>query len=263
MGCLFYPWIESYFVFFPDRSFEATPADWRLNGEDVYFETADGTRIHGWFFPLPGDPPVILFSHGNAGNISHRLENVKLLVSRGLSVFIYDYRGYGRSHGRPSEKGIYQDGLAAYDWLTVCRKIGPDRIVSFGRSLGAAVAIEIAARRRVRALIVESAFTSTRDMARQMFLFGFLAPLLPAHYNNLAKIQGIHAPKLIVHGKADEIVPFTMGRALYLAAPGPKFHYWIPGAGHNDTYLVAGRNYGDVFLRFVSELTELREKIMS
>jgi len=238
-------------VFFPDRSFEATPTDWGLDAEEVFFKAADGTRIHGWFFPLPGDPPVILFSHGNAGNISHRLENVKLLLSRGLSVFIYDYRGYGRSHGRPSEKGIYQDGLAAYDWLTARKKIAPGRIVSFGRSLGAAVAIEIAARRTVRALIVESAFTSTREMAREMFLFGLLSPILPAHYNNLEKIRDIHIPKLVVHGKADEIVPFTMGQALYRAAPEPKSFYRIPNAGHNDTYLVGGRDYWDAFLRFV------------
>jgi len=253
MGVVFYPWIENHMVFFPDRSFEATPLRWGLAAEDVFFEAGDRTRLHGWFLPSTSGAPVVLFSHGNAGNISHRLENAKFLIERGLQVFLYDYRGYGRSEGRPSERGIYQDGLAAYDWLAAHKGIPPDRIVAFGRSLGAAVAIEIAARRAVRALIVESGFTSTRDMARQMVLFRPLAPLLPARYNNLEKIRRIHAPKLIIHGEADEVVPFSMGQALYRAAPEPKSHYWIPGAGHNTTYDVGGQNYWDVFLRFILE----------
>jgi fermentation-respiration switch protein FrsA (DUF1100 family) len=250
IGCLFYPWIESFFVFFPDRSLCATPADWGLTAEDVCFEATDGTRLHGWFFPLHRTSPVILFSHGNAGNISHRLENVKLLVDQGFQAFIYDYRGYGRSGGRPSERGIYQDGLAAYDYLISHKKIAPDRIISFGRSLGAAAAIEIAMRREVRSLIVESAFTSTKDMAKQMFLFQLLSPFLPANYNNLKKIQTIHVPKLIIHGEEDEIVPFLMGQRLYRAAPDPRLFYSIPRAGHNDTYLVGGKDYAEVFSRF-------------
>jgi fermentation-respiration switch protein FrsA (DUF1100 family) len=247
---LFYPRIEDFFVFFPDRSFEATPADGGLTAEDVSFEAADGTRLHGWFFPLHGNSPVILFSHGNAGNISHRLENAKLLLDQGLQVFIYDYRGYGRSGGRPSEKGIYQDGLAAYDYLVSRRKLPPDCIIPFGRSLGAAAAIEIAMRRDVRCLIIESAFTSTRDMAKRMFLFQLLSPFLPANYNNLEKIQAIHVPKLIIHGEEDDIVPFSMGQRLYKAASGPKSFYPIAGAGHNDTYLVGGKDYAEAFSRF-------------
>jgi fermentation-respiration switch protein FrsA (DUF1100 family) len=250
MGCLFYPWIENFFVFFPDRSLEATPADWGLTAEDVCFEATGGTRLHGWFFPLHGTPPVILFSHGNAGNISHRLENVRLLLNQGLQVFIYDYSGYGRSRGHPSEKGIYQDGLAAYDYLISHKKISPDRIISFGRSLGAAVAIEIAMRKEVRSLIIESAFTSIRDMAKQMLLFQLLSPFLPADYNNLKKIQTIYVPKLIIHGEEDEIVPFLMGQRLYRSAPDPKLFYSIPGAGHNDTYLVGGKDYAEAFSRF-------------
>lgn len=250
---LFYPRIEDFFVFFPDRSLEATPADWGLNAENVAFEAMDGTRLHGWFFPLHGNSPVILFSHGNAGNISHRLENAKLLLDQGLQVFIYDYRGYGRSAGSPSEKGIYQDGLAAYDYLVSRRKLPPERIISFGRSLGAAVAIEIAMRREVRSLIIESAFTSTQEMAKRMFLFQLLSPFLPASYNNLEKIKAIHAPKFIIHGKDDDIVPFSMGQKLYGAAPDPKSFYPIAGAGHNDTYLVGGKDYTEAFSRFARD----------
>lgn len=251
--CLLYSRIENFFVFFPDRSFHATPADWGLTVEDVSFEAEDGTRLHGWFFPLDNKAPIILFSHGNAGNISHRLENVKLLLDQGLRVFIYDYRGYGRSGGSPSEKGIYQDGLAAYDYLASHKKISPDGIISFGRSLGAAVAIEIAMRREVWSLIIESAFTSTRDMAKEMFLFQLLSPTLPANYNNLKKIKSIHVPKFIIHGEEDEIVPFSMGERLYGAAPDPKSFYPVPRAGHNDTYRVGGKDYFDAFSRFARD----------
>jgi fermentation-respiration switch protein FrsA (DUF1100 family) len=250
LSYLGYSRIENFFIFFPERSLDAAPADWGLTAEDVSFEAADGTRLHGWFFPLDNRAPVILFCHGNAGNISHRLENVKLLLDQDLQVFIYDYRGYGRSKGSPSEKGIYQDGLAAYDYLVSRRKLPPDRIIPFGRSLGAAAAIEITMKREVRALIIESAFTSTRDMAKQMFLFQLVSPFLPVNYNNIEKIKTIHAPKFIIHGEKDEIVPFSMGRILYEASPDPKTFYPIPGAGHNNTYRVGGKAYAEAFSRF-------------
>lgn len=246
----FYPKIENFFIFYPDRSIETVPTNWGLNYEDVSFEAGDGTRLHGWFFPLPGKRPTILFCHGNAGNISHRLENVKLLLDYGLQVFIYDYRGYGRSGGRPSEAGLYQDGLAAYDYLVEHKKILPNRIIPFGRSLGAAVAMEIATKRDVRSLIIESAFTSTKDMAKSMFLFQLLSPFLPSHYNNLRKIKGITVPKLIIHGETDEIVPFSMGQRLYRAANAPKYFFPINGAGHNDTYFVGGKRYFQIFSGF-------------
>jgi fermentation-respiration switch protein FrsA (DUF1100 family) len=246
----FYPKIENFFIFYPDRSLETTPANWGLNYEDVFFETADGKRLHGWFFPLPGERPTILFCHGNAGNISHRIENVKLLLDCGLQVFIYDYRGYGRSKGKPSEAGLYQDGLAAYDYLVDRKRISPERIIPFGRSLGAAIAVEIATRRDIRSIIIESAFTSTKDMAKNMFLFQLLSPFLPHHYNNLIKIKGITVPKLIIHGETDEIVPFSMGEMLYEAANASKYFFPIPGAGHNDTYFVGGKRYFQIFSDF-------------
>jgi len=246
----FYPKIENFLIFYPDRSLETVPTNWGLNYEDVSFKAGDGTKLHGWFFPLPGKKPTILFCHGNAGNISHRIENVKLLLDYGLQVFIYDYRGYGKSKGRPSEAGLYQDGLAAYDYLVEHKKILPDKIIPFGRSLGAAVAMEIATKRDVRSLIIESAFTSTKDMAKSMFLFQLLSPFLPPHYNNLRKIKGITVPKLIIHGDTDEIIPFSMGQRLYQAAGIPKYFFPIRGAGHNDTYFVGGKRYFQIFSYF-------------
>ena len=248
---VFYPRVESFFIYYPEASFETVPSDWQVTYEDVYFDAEDHTRLHGWFFPLPGNAPVILFCHGNAGNISHRLDNVKHLLDQGIQVFIFDYRGYGKSEGRPSEKGLYQDGLAAYDFLVKRKHIAAQRIVPFGRSLGAGVAVEIALRREVRSLIIESAFTSTKEMAKTMFLFKPLSYFLPAHYNNLEKLGRVSFPKLVIHGEYDEIVPFSMGQNLYDSARPPKYFFPIKGAHHNDTYLVGGKIYFEKFTAFV------------
>jgi fermentation-respiration switch protein FrsA (DUF1100 family) len=245
VGCfsLFYSKIENFFVFFPQKSFDFAPEGLHLAYQDIYFNTEDGKRLQGWFFPLEDESPTLLFCHGNAGNISHRLDNVALLLKKGLQVFIFDYRGYGRSEGRPSEQGIYKDGVAAYDYLVQQQRIKPGNIVLFGRSLGAAVAIEVASKRQVRSVILESAFTSTKDMAKSMAVFALFSPFLPAHYNNLSKIVQVTLPKLIIHGDADDLVPFDMGETLYEKAHPPKDFLRLKGAGHNDTYLVGGEDY--------------------
>mgnify|MGYP001040937173 CR=1 FL=1 len=236
-------WAENQMIFYPEARLERVPPEWGLVHRDVFFEAEDGVRLHGWLFPLEGDRPVLLFSHGNAGNISHRLDNVRLLLNEGLQVFIFDYRGYGRSAGKPSEEGIYKDGLAAYDFLSEKEGFSSRTIIPFGRSLGACVALEIALRRSVRAIILESAFTNTKEMAASIPLFKPFSYLLPAHYNNLAKIGKVSVPKLLVHGTDDEIVPFSMGQELFDAAKEPKRFFPLQGAGHNDTYLVGGSAY--------------------
>lgn len=253
VGCLyfFYPQVENFFIFHPERHLAMVPSQWGLDYEEVNFETPDKTRLHGWFFPLKGDPPTILFCHGNAGNISHRLENVKLLLDQRLQVFIFDYRGYGKSTGRPSESGLYRDGLAAYDFLANQKGVQPHKIVLFGRSLGAAVAIEIALQRQVRSLIIESPFTSTKEMARTVLLFWPISFFSPPHYNNSVKIGRISVPKLIIHGENDKIVPFSMGKKLYDLAQPPKYFFPIKGAGHNDTYVVGGKTYFDALTAFI------------
>jgi fermentation-respiration switch protein FrsA (DUF1100 family) len=246
----FFPRIESFFIFLPETHLDATPDERTMGYKEVYFPSEDGERLHGWFFPLKGECPVILFCHGNAGNISHRLENVRLLLREKLQVFLFDYRGYGRSSGTPSERGIYLDGLAAYDYLVEKERIPRANIIPFGRSLGAAVAIEISLKREAKSLITESAFTSTRDVARTTALFFPVSYLLPAHYNNLKKIGRVAVPKLIIHGKADEIIPFSMGLMLFEAAEAPKYFLPLEGAGHNDTFIVGGRSYFEAFARF-------------
>lgn len=250
MFCLFYQKIEAFFVYFPDPVIGTVPADRSLNYEEVWFDTEDGIKLHGWLFSLEEDAPVILFCHGNAGNMSHRLENIRLLVDHKLNVFIFDYRGYGKSEGDPSEAGLYLDGQAAYDFLVHARNIPWEKIVLFGRSLGAAVAIELSLRRKVRSLIIESGFTSTKEMAKTMPLFSLFSFLLPANFNNLEKIPQVTVPKLVIHGEKDEIVPLSMGHKLFQAAPEPKYFFPIKGAGHNDTWFIGGKTYFETLAEF-------------
>jgi fermentation-respiration switch protein FrsA (DUF1100 family) len=247
---LFYPRVESFFIYFPQSTFDFSPEEFRLRYKEAFFSTEEGERLHGWFFPGEKDSPVILHFHGNAGNISHRLDLAQLFLRKGLSVFLFDYRGFGKSSGRPSESGLYRDGIAAWNYLTEKEKIAPERIVLHGHSIGAAVAIEVALEKKVRGLILESAFTSTKDMAKTMVLFALFSPLFPAHYNNLEKIHRVPVPKLIIHGERDEIVPFSMGKRLFDAAGEPKFFYPVKDAGHNDTFLVGGEKYIEVFAEF-------------
>lgn len=246
-----YSRIENFFVFFPQKELDFQPGNLGLQAEDVFVKVDDEAVIHAWFFaPQDDRAPVLLFCHGNAGNISHRLDNVRYLLQHGLGVLLFDYRGYGKSTGRPSEKGVYMDGRAAYEYLVHERKIPPERIVPFGRSLGAAVALEAALHHPVRCVILESAFTSTRDMAKRMGPFALLSPLMPANYNNMDKIRRLDAPKLIIHGREDEIVPFKMGETLYSAAREPKAFLPLDGAGHNDTYVVGGEPYFKALAEF-------------
>jgi len=247
---LFYPRVESFFIYFPQSYFDFSPEEFRLAYKDAYFDTEDGEKLHGWLFQGAEAGPVILHSHGNAGNISHRLDLVQLFLRRGLSVFLFDYRGFGKSSGRPSETGLYRDGIAALSYLIEKERIAPERIVLHGHSIGAAVAIEVALEKKVRGLVIESAFTSTKDMAKGMALFALFSPLLPAHYNNIEKIGRVSVPKLIVHGDRDEIVPFSMGQKLFEAATDPRFFYPVKDAGHNDVFIVGGEKYFQVFAEF-------------
>jgi uncharacterized protein len=249
-----YPRIENFFVFFPQEKLDLQPMDLGLQARDMFVTSGDDVLIHSWFFEPPDDDsPVLLFCHGNAGNISHRLDNVRHLLRHGLGVMLFDYRGYGRSTGRPSEKGVYQDGRAVYEQLVEELGISPERIVPFGRSLGAAVAMEVALHHPVRCVILESAFTSTRGMARQMGPFALLSPVLPVNYDNLNKVRRLEVPKLIIHGRADEIVPFRMGETLFRAAPEPKAFLALDGAGHNDTYVVGGEPYFEALAGFAKD----------
>jgi len=241
---------EKGVVFFPDPILVGTPGDYGLKYEEVWFSAADGVRLHGWWVPKEG-APVLLWFHGNGGNISHRLENIKLLHDLvGVTVFIFDYREYGKSQGRITREGTYLDAAAAYRYVTETRKIPARDIVLFGRSLGTALATDLAVQVPCRSLILESAYTSSQDMARLYlpFLFDW-RPSVP--YDNLGKIGQISVPLLVIHGEDDEIIPVDMGRRVFAAAPDPKELYLIPQAHHNDTYLVGGKAYFERLRAFI------------
>ncbi|MFQ5671874.1 MAG: alpha/beta hydrolase [Nitrospinales bacterium] len=219
--------------------------------EDVYFQSGDGVKLHGWFVPAEGAAATLLWFHGNAGNLTHRLDNIIRLRALGLNVFIFDYRGYGKSEGEPDEPGIYRDSLAAYETLVRIKKISPERLFLFGRSLGGVCAIEVAAQRPAAGLILESTFTSAKDMARNLFPFLPLGYFIRSKFDAIGKIPAIEIPKLILHGTEDEIVPYRMGRELYEAAAEPKAFYEIRGSRHNDTYVAGGESYFRALGRFV------------
>ena len=231
-----------YYPDMPGRELEATPGDVGLAYEDVALQTRDDVRLHAWFIPVERPRATVLFCHGNAGNISHRLDSIRLLHSLGLQVLIFDYRGYGRSEGAASEKGSYRDVDAAWRYLVDVRGLPEDRIILFGRSLGAAVAADLASRTRPAAVIMESAFTSVPDMAAGIYPWLPVRLLSRYRYDNLDKITQISAPLLLVHSRQDEIIPFAHGERLFERAREPKQFLEING-GHNDAFLTSRKAY--------------------
>jgi fermentation-respiration switch protein FrsA (DUF1100 family) len=237
--------LDQFFVYHPEPWQDR---DWaRLSGlplEDVWFPAADGARLFGWYVESAATNAVLLWCHGNAGNIINRLDNLKRLYLTGLSVFLFDYRGYGRSQSlRPSEGGLYQDALGAYDYLARTKMSRPERIVLFGRSLGAAVAGELAVQRPAAGLILETPFPSVEAVAR--YYYGGLPVhwLLGAEFRLVDRLPHLSLPKLIVHGDRDETIPIEFGRQVFDAAIPPKEWYVIRGADHNNTYQVGGDAY--------------------
>lgn len=241
MALLLYAF-QKHLIYFPTRHLAATPQDIGLGYEDVFFVTDDGYRLHGWYLPTDPRQPTVLFFHGNAGNISHRLDTLRLFHQLGLNTLIFDYRGYGHSEGSPSERGTFLDAVAARRYLLQNRGVPREKIVLFGRSLGAAVATWLATRRTPGALIVESAFTSIPELAAKLYPFLPVRLLSRYQYNNVELIAEVACPVLVVHSYADEIVPFAHGRALYEAAPEPK-HLLVIQGSHNEGFLVSKKHY--------------------
>lgn len=235
----------------PSRAVERVPSAVGLDYEVVDLVTSDNVRLDGWFVPAPENRGVILFCHGNAGNISHRFDSLILFHRLGFSTLIFDYRGYGRSQGRPSEAGTYLDVEAAWQYLMRKRSYPPSRIVLFGRSLGAAVAVHQAVQHPPAALIVESSFTSVPDIAAELYPFLPVRWLSRLDYNVQEQLLKVSCPVLVVHSRDDEIIPFSHGLALYAAASEPKRFLEI-GGGHNDGFLLAGQAYTQELDAFLS-----------
>ncbi len=239
---------------YPDGFWE--PERFGMTVEDCWFTTEDGVRLHGWYAGgVASDLDItLLWYHGNAGNITHRLENMRDLLNLGVNVFIIDYRGYGRSDGAPDEEGIYKDGIAAYDYLIDEKEHTKDNIVLFGRSLGAAVAVEVATQRDVRGMILESAFTDAKAMAKIIMPFLPVGAVISSKFDSIGNIQNINVPVLFTHGDRDTIVPIDLGKKLFEAANEPKEFYTIRGADHNDTYIVGGEEYYNKIKQFLESL---------
>jgi fermentation-respiration switch protein FrsA (DUF1100 family) len=245
-------YLEGRSIFFPNKNLEYSPGLINLGFEDIYLQTLDNFKIHGWFIPNKNAKYTLLFFHGNAGNIGHRLDKIKLLYDIGLNIFIIDYRGYGKSQGSPSEKGLYLDAKAARGYLVNNRNITPDNIILYGESLGAAVAVDLALQVKARALIIEEAFTNIADMAKRIYPF-IPVFLISAKFDSLAKVRNINIPKLFIHSKDDEIVPLELGDKLYAAAKEPKRFAEISGS-HNSAFLDSKKDYVSAIAAFIREL---------
>jgi fermentation-respiration switch protein FrsA (DUF1100 family) len=242
--------VQDQMVYFPTRGITVTPADIGLTYEPAWLETADGVKLFGWFVPVEQARGVVLFLHGNAGNISHRLDSIDTFHRLRLSVFIIDYRGYGQSEGKTSEQGTYLDAEAAWHYLVDERQIPPNEIILFGRSLGGAVAAWLAQKYSPGGLILESTFTSVPDVAAKHYPFLPVRLLARLKYNTLERLSEINCPVLIVHSPDDEIIPYSHGQQLFAAAQEPKEFLKLSG-GHNEGVFISGKQYEaglDVFI---------------
>jgi hypothetical protein len=254
-------------LYFPVRQMPYTPAEVGLEFENIIFKSADGLRLNGWYVPAPletqreksltglvqaGDSfptgpaensqLTILFCYGNGGNMMHCLDSIDIFHDLGLNCFIFDYRGYGNSQGKPGEEGTYLDAEAAYKWLTEEKKISPDNIIAFGRSLGGSIAAHLAAKSKVGALVIESTFTSYVDIGRKFYPYMPVRWFARFSYNTVQYIKEVLCPVVLIYSRDDEVVPFEFGLELYEAANEPKKFVEIFG-GHNDGFLVSGEIY--------------------
>lgn len=246
-------------LYFPDRSVKGTPAGMGLPYERFSVTTADGETVTGWFVPGRTEtnavPPTVLFCHGNAGDIADRLPTIGLFHEMGVNVAIFDYRGYGQSTGKPTEPGTYEDAAAAWNYLVRDREIPPDRIVLYGRSLGAAVAAWLAERVDAAGLVLESAFTSAPDMAARMIRYLPARVLCRFKYNTQARLAAAGCPVLIAHSRQDEMIPFAHGHALFEAAAEPKTFVEVEGT-HNVGGIDVDAGYRRKLTAFIRQATE-------
>ena len=220
--------------------------------EDAWIQTSDGLRLHGWWLPRPGALVTTLHLHGNAGNVTHRIAHAREIMAAGSSILLLDYRGYGRSEGRPTERGLYRDADAAYDYL-LAKGVAPGKLIIHGESLGSAAAVDLAARRSCAGVVLEAPFTSVQDVAARVVPYA--GRWLIWGFNSRSKIARLRVPLLVMHGDRDEVIDYALGQALFEAAPQPKIFWSIPDAGHNDILDAAGPEYRKRLEQFYRSLT--------
>jgi uncharacterized protein len=241
-------------LYFPSRAIIETPDRVGLDYRDLELEADDGERLHGWWIGARTDRlGHLLLCHGNAGNVGDRVPHAASLTAAGFDVLLFDYRGYGRSSGRPSEEGTYRDARAALGRLLDQPGVDPGRVFYLGESLGGAVALDLALEHPPAGLVLLSAFTGVRELARLHYPF-VPAAIVPDAYPALRRVHELHAPLLVLHGDRDDIVPLSQGKALFEAASGPKRLHVFPGLGHNDLVPLAGAEFARVIASWVSGL---------
>ena len=252
-GMIFYPNM-------PGRNLTSTPEDIGLTYQNAEFVTEDNIKLHGWFIPNKNAKGTVLFFHGNAGNISHRLDSIAIFHRLELNVFIIDYRGYGQSEGKITEKGTYRDAEAAWNYLSQTQGISEKQIIIFGRSLGASIAAWLASKHTPAALIIESGFTSVPSMGQRFYPFLPIRWLTYFKYDTKQYVKNISCPVLVAHSKSDEIIPYEEGREIFDVAPEPK-HFLEMQGGHNDGFIVSGTSYVKELKSFINKNPHLKRGV--
>ena len=251
---------QAKMIYHPTKKQWTDPSKAGLAFEDVYFESSDELQLHGWFVPASSNNPTVLYCHGNAGNISGRLETIRLLHDLGLNVFIFDYRGYGQSEGRPSEQGTYDDALAAWNYLQLDQGLKAENIIIMGRSLGGSIASWLGARRSPAALVVESTFTSAADLGAGLYPWLPVRQLIKYEYRTKDHIENVKAPIFMAHSREDQVVPFQHGESLFKLAPEPKSFIELKGS-HGTGFLDSGYQYREALQEFLERHTSLNSKM--
>lgn len=247
--------LQPTFLYGPAREISSTPASLDLDFEEVFFRSSDGLLLNGWYVPAENSEFTILFCHGNGGNMMHRLDSIDIFHNLGLNCFIFDYRGYGNSEGKPTEDGTYLDAAAAYRWLTEEKKTSPDNVIIFGRSLGGSIAAYLAGKVRVVALVIESTFTSYVDIGRKFYPYMPVPLFARFSYRTIDYIKDAHCPVMLIYSRDDEIVPFKFGLKLFGAANEPKEFVEIFGS-HNEGFLASGDTYRKAWMKWLKFLKE-------
>ena len=249
--------MQPSFLYSPVRQVPYNPGDINLHFENIVFETKDRLKLAAWFIPAENVAFTVLFCHGNGGNMTHRLDTINILNELGLNCFIFDYRGYGASEGKPSETGTYHDVEAAYKWLTQKKNIPPEKIILFGRSLGGSIAAYLATKVEAGALIIESSFTSYVDIGKKFYPYMPVRMAARFSYPTIDYVRSVHLPVMIIHSRNDEVIPFEFGLRLYDAANEPKEFIEISGS-HNDGFLFSGQVYRNAWSSWLDFLKDYK-----
>ena len=251
--------MQSKLLYYPVREVVYTPEELGLEFEDVIFEASDGVKLSGWYIPAPDAKFTVLFFHGNGGNITHRLDSINFFCNLGVNVFIFDYRGYGQSQGKTTEQGTYDDAMAAYNWLREKKKIEPENIIMFGRSLGGSVAAWLGARVEANSVVIESGLTSFVDMGKKFYWYMPVKLFARYSYRTIDYVKDLKCPVMFIHSRDDEIVPFEFGQQLYSAANEPKEFVEISG-GHNDGFLISAEIYKNAWRNWLKFLEQRQQE---